>query len=148
MFEPRGGGGRREIILLWALMFLHLFICSIGLNCALGATEMRPFIEAVGLCTTSYVLCYPNAGNKRTSIYFFSLQLWWGYEPFYTLTKACIISILSSIHSLRCQQVELIEQSRASSVDNYFLSSCDLQMFDWLTNKLINLRQLTLQLPS
>ncbi|XP_027035812.1 methionine synthase-like [Pocillopora damicornis] len=39
---------------------------SIGLNCALGATEMRPFIEAVGLCTTSYVLCYPNAGLPNT----------------------------------------------------------------------------------
>ena len=39
---------------------------SIGLNCALGATEMRPFIEAVGLCTTTYVLCYPNAGLPNT----------------------------------------------------------------------------------
>ncbi|XP_035666678.1 methionine synthase-like [Branchiostoma floridae] len=34
----------------------------LGLNCALGATEMRPFIEAIGKNTTSYVLCYPNAG--------------------------------------------------------------------------------------
>ncbi|XP_020627745.1 methionine synthase-like [Orbicella faveolata] len=39
---------------------------SIGLNCALGAAEMRPFIEAVGLCTTTYVLCYPNAGLPNT----------------------------------------------------------------------------------
>ena len=35
---------------------------SIGLNCALGAAEMRPFIETIGKCTTAYVLCYPNAG--------------------------------------------------------------------------------------
>uniref|UniRef100_A0AC34QE42 Methionine synthase n=1 Tax=Panagrolaimus sp. JU765 TaxID=591449 RepID=A0AC34QE42_9BILA len=35
---------------------------SIGLNCALGAKEMRPFIEAISLATTSLVLCYPNAG--------------------------------------------------------------------------------------
>ncbi|PNI55281.1 MTR isoform 4 [Pan troglodytes] len=34
----------------------------IGLNCALGAAEMRPFIEIIGKCTTAYVLCYPNAG--------------------------------------------------------------------------------------
>lgn len=35
---------------------------AVGLNCALGAKEMRPFIEAIALATTSYVLCYPNAG--------------------------------------------------------------------------------------
>lgn len=39
---------------------------SIGLNCALGAAEMRPFIETIGKCTTSYVLCYPNAGECVT----------------------------------------------------------------------------------
>ncbi|OXB59194.1 hypothetical protein ASZ78_007399 [Callipepla squamata] len=33
----------------------------IGLNCALGAVEMRPFIEAIGKCTTAYIICYPNA---------------------------------------------------------------------------------------
>ncbi|KAG8543902.1 hypothetical protein GDO81_023418 [Engystomops pustulosus] len=38
----------------------------IGLNCALGAVEMRPFIEAIGKCTTSYVICYPNAGLPNT----------------------------------------------------------------------------------
>uniref|UniRef100_A0A7E4V8H0 Methionine synthase n=1 Tax=Panagrellus redivivus TaxID=6233 RepID=A0A7E4V8H0_PANRE len=35
---------------------------AVGLNCALGAKEMRPFVEAISLNTTSYVLCYPNAG--------------------------------------------------------------------------------------
>jgi 5-methyltetrahydrofolate--homocysteine methyltransferase len=35
---------------------------SLGLNCALGATEMRPFIETVSRLTEAYVLCYPNAG--------------------------------------------------------------------------------------
>ncbi|XP_015278410.1 PREDICTED: methionine synthase [Gekko japonicus] len=38
----------------------------IGLNCALGAVEMRPFIEAIGKCTTAYVICYPNAGLPNT----------------------------------------------------------------------------------
>ena len=37
---------------------------SIGLNCALGAEEMRPFIERIGKMTNAYVLCYPNAGNS------------------------------------------------------------------------------------
>ncbi|XP_041029724.1 methionine synthase isoform X2 [Carcharodon carcharias] len=40
----------------------HAEPLSIGLNCALGAVEMRPFIEAIGKCTTAFVLCYPNAG--------------------------------------------------------------------------------------
>uniref|UniRef100_A0A4W3IM47 Methionine synthase n=1 Tax=Callorhinchus milii TaxID=7868 RepID=A0A4W3IM47_CALMI len=38
----------------------------IGLNCALGAIEIRPFIEAIGKSTTAYVLCYPNAGLPNT----------------------------------------------------------------------------------
>ncbi|XP_007452996.1 PREDICTED: methionine synthase isoform X2 [Lipotes vexillifer] len=44
----------------------HADPLCIGLNCALGAAEMRPFIEAIGKCTTAYVLCYPNAGLPNT----------------------------------------------------------------------------------
>lgn len=42
------------------------FLFSIGLNCALGAVEMRPFIESIGLNTKSFVICYPNAGLPNT----------------------------------------------------------------------------------
>ncbi|XP_072849299.1 methionine synthase isoform X3 [Pogona vitticeps] len=38
----------------------------IGLNCALGAVEMRPFIETIGKCTNAYIICYPNAGLPNT----------------------------------------------------------------------------------
>lgn len=41
---------------------LCLLCLSVGLNCALGATDMRPFIESVSNNTTNFVLCYPNAG--------------------------------------------------------------------------------------
>ena len=44
------------------LLISSFCFSSIGLNCALGAAEMRPFIEAIGKCTTAFVLCYPNAG--------------------------------------------------------------------------------------
>lgn len=37
-----------------------------GLNCALGAPQMRPFIEAMSNSTPSWVLCYPNAGLPNT----------------------------------------------------------------------------------
>ncbi|KAM9716776.1 methionine synthase isoform 2-T2 [Menidia menidia] len=40
----------------------HAKPLCIGLNCALGATEMRPFIEAIGKNTTAFIICYPNAG--------------------------------------------------------------------------------------
>lgn len=44
----------------------HAKPLCIGLNCALGATEMRPFIEAIGKSTSAFVLCYPNAGLPNT----------------------------------------------------------------------------------
>ncbi|XP_030855479.1 methionine synthase [Strongylocentrotus purpuratus] len=44
----------------------HVNPMCLGLNCALGANEMRPFIEAIGLATPSYVICYPNAGLPNT----------------------------------------------------------------------------------
>ncbi|XP_051273084.1 methionine synthase isoform X1 [Dicentrarchus labrax] len=44
----------------------HVKPLCIGLNCALGAIEMRPFIEAIGKSTTAFVICYPNAGLPNT----------------------------------------------------------------------------------
>jgi len=49
-------------ILSTGLLILFL-LYSIGLNCALGADDMRPFIERMGMCYEGYVLCYPNAGK-------------------------------------------------------------------------------------
>ncbi|XP_041670829.1 methionine synthase isoform X3 [Cheilinus undulatus] len=44
----------------------HAKPLCIGLNCALGATEMRPFIEAIGQNTCAFIICYPNAGLPNT----------------------------------------------------------------------------------
>src|SRR4029453_13743533 len=33
-----------------------------GVNCSLGATEMRPFLEGLARIADTYVSCYPNAG--------------------------------------------------------------------------------------
>ena len=35
---------------------------SVGLNCALGATEMRPYLAELSRLADCYVTCYPNAG--------------------------------------------------------------------------------------
>ena len=46
----------------FAISASHAPLLSIGLNCALGPREMRPYIEALSLCAPVYVSCYPNAG--------------------------------------------------------------------------------------
>ena len=40
----------------------HARPLAVGLNCALGATEMRPYIAELSRITDSFVSCYPNAG--------------------------------------------------------------------------------------
>ena len=35
-----------------------------GVNCSLGATEMRPFLEGLARIADTYVSCYPNAGCR------------------------------------------------------------------------------------
>src|SRR3954463_15326173 len=34
----------------------------VGVNCSLGATDMRPFVEDLSKVATTWVACYPNAG--------------------------------------------------------------------------------------
>ncbi|OUW17197.1 MAG: methionine synthase [Opitutales bacterium TMED158] len=40
----------------------HAKPLSVGINCALGAQEMRPYIEALSKAANCYISCYPNAG--------------------------------------------------------------------------------------
>jgi 5-methyltetrahydrofolate--homocysteine methyltransferase len=40
----------------------HAKPLSVGINCALGAREMRPFLADLAAVTPSFVSCYPNAG--------------------------------------------------------------------------------------
>ncbi|MGY1844744.1 methionine synthase [Modestobacter sp. SYSU DS0875] len=40
----------------------HVEPLLVGLNCALGATEMRPYIAEVARVADTFVSCYPNAG--------------------------------------------------------------------------------------
>lgn len=40
----------------------HAGLLSVGLNCALGAKDMRPYIEELADKSWVYVSCYPNAG--------------------------------------------------------------------------------------
>ncbi|MBM4132311.1 MAG: methionine synthase [Nitrospira sp.] len=40
----------------------HMPLLSVGINCALGAKEMRPYIEELARIATVLISCYPNAG--------------------------------------------------------------------------------------
>lgn len=40
----------------------HIPLFSIGLNCALGAKELRPYVETLSKISDCYVSAYPNAG--------------------------------------------------------------------------------------
>lgn len=40
----------------------HLDLLSVGLNCALGAAQMRPYIQELSEKAPFYISCYPNAG--------------------------------------------------------------------------------------
>jgi 5-methyltetrahydrofolate--homocysteine methyltransferase len=40
----------------------HVRPLAVGLNCALGAALMRPYIEEIRAVADTFVSCYPNAG--------------------------------------------------------------------------------------
>jgi 5-methyltetrahydrofolate--homocysteine methyltransferase len=40
----------------------HVEVLSVGINCALGAKQMRPYIEELAHLAPAYISCYPNAG--------------------------------------------------------------------------------------
>lgn len=45
---------------------MHARPFSIGLNCALGGSQMRPYVEELSQIANCYVSCYPNAGLPNT----------------------------------------------------------------------------------
>ena len=40
----------------------HVGLLSVGINCALGGKQMRPFVEELATVAPVYMSCYPNAG--------------------------------------------------------------------------------------
>jgi 5-methyltetrahydrofolate--homocysteine methyltransferase len=40
----------------------HAAPLVVGVNCSLGAAQMRPFVEDIARVSTTWVACYPNAG--------------------------------------------------------------------------------------
>src|SRR4029077_18572778 len=40
----------------------HVDLLSVGINCALGGKQMRPYVEELSNVAPVYLSCYPNAG--------------------------------------------------------------------------------------
>jgi 5-methyltetrahydrofolate--homocysteine methyltransferase len=51
-----------QVLEAFLISVLHAHPISIGLNCALGAAQMRPYIEELAGLAPCAVSCYPNAG--------------------------------------------------------------------------------------
>ncbi len=53
--------GGQSIEAFWSSMS-HFDMLSVGLNCALGPAQMRPYLERLATISDRYISCYPNAG--------------------------------------------------------------------------------------
>src|SRR5437879_9649005 len=51
----------RTVEAFW-ISISHMPLFSVGMNCALGAKEMRPFLEELSRLAPIPITCYPNAG--------------------------------------------------------------------------------------
>lgn len=74
----------------------HADLLSVGLNCALGASQMRPYIEDLSRVSNSYISCYPNAGlpnefgeYDETSENMASVLESWAKEGFLNIVGGC-----------------------------------------------------------
>ncbi|GAB4143316.1 MAG: methionine synthase [Planctomycetaceae bacterium] len=61
IFEGGKTLGAQSIEAFWASIS-HFDMLSVGLNCALGPAQMRPYIERLSQISDRYISCYPNAG--------------------------------------------------------------------------------------
>jgi 5-methyltetrahydrofolate--homocysteine methyltransferase len=51
-----------QLVDAWYTSIEHARPLSVGVNCSLGATEMRPYVAELAKLHPGYVSCYPNAG--------------------------------------------------------------------------------------
>ncbi|MBN2489378.1 MAG: methionine synthase [Planctomycetes bacterium] len=51
----------QTLVAAW-IAIRHADLAAVGLNCALGAAEMRPHLEELAAVADTFVSCYPNAG--------------------------------------------------------------------------------------
>jgi len=103
---------------------MHAKPLSIGLNCALGAKEMRPHIEELSHIASSYVSAYPNAGlpnamgeydeQPEDTAHFIEE---WAKEGFVNIVGGCcgttpdhIKHIAEQVKNLKPRQLPVVEK--------------------------------------
>ena len=104
----------------------HARPLAVGLNCALGAKLMRPYIEELSGVADTYVSCYPNAGlpnplsetgYDETPDYTSSLLVEFARSGFFNIVGGCcgttpahIKAIARAVRDLPPRQVPQIEK--------------------------------------
>ncbi len=80
---------------------------AIGLNCALGAEEMRPYVQALSKIADTYVLAYPNAGlpnafgeYDETPAHMCGLMMPWAQNGWVNIVGGCCGSRPAHIEEL------------------------------------------------
>jgi 5-methyltetrahydrofolate--homocysteine methyltransferase len=104
---------------------IHAKPLSIGLNCALGAKEMRPHIEELSQISSCYVSAYPNAGlpnamgeyDERPEDTAHYLEDW-AKEGFVNIVGGCcgttpdhIKHIAEHVKNLKPRELPILEQT-------------------------------------
>ncbi len=51
-----------QLVDAWYESVAHVRPVTVGVNCSLGAIEMRPYVAELAKRATEYITCYPNAG--------------------------------------------------------------------------------------
>lgn len=103
---------------------MHAKPLSVGLNCALGAKEMRPHIEELSQIASCYVSAYPNAGlpnamgeydeNPEDTAHYLED---WAKEGFVNIVGGCcgttpdhIKHIAQEVKNIKTRQLPVVEK--------------------------------------
>ena len=109
---------------------MHARPLSIGLNCALGAKEMRPHIEELSQIASCYTSAYPNAGlpnamgeydeQPEETAHFIEE---WAKEGFVNIVGGCcgttpdhIRHIAESVRNIKPRELPILESELADTV--------------------------------
>lgn len=111
---------------------------AVGLNCALGADEMRPYVQALAKIADTYILAYPNAGlpnafgeYDETPAHMCNHMIRWVEDGWVNIVGGCcgstpahITKLADKASTLRPRQTpEIAPALRLSGLEPFVLAS-------------------------